>query len=316
MKKKIAGLSITFSATVFWRVLKKAGKRLSSNNPLLLAGSTAFFATFSIAPIFVLIIKLMGSVMGEEAVRRRVIQKFAESAPDESVQQFTRIVNGLQQISGKWYVDAGLVLFLLFSASTLFSIIKSSMQRLWRIKTMHGESVKYSLRKRLFSMSLIAAAGLLLVASLVVQNLQSYLGEAVADVSPIPSAYFKSFYRFLITVFVAWAWFVLVFRYITDARPQWKTVIVGALFTTVLFTLGRVILQSALSGTKLPSVYGASASLVLMQLFVFYISLLNYYGAAFTIEWAQHYRQRIHLPNHISYYTIEEKHTKDGVDVG
>ncbi|HEV7330411.1 MAG TPA: YihY/virulence factor BrkB family protein [Flavisolibacter sp.] len=311
MKKKIAGYTFSITAAGFWRVLKKAAKRLKSNSPLHLAGSTAFFATFSIAPIFIIIIQVLGSVLGEATIRERIIQKFAESAPDDSVQQLNRIMNGLQQLSGLWYVDVALILFLFFSASTLFSIIKNSVERLWRIKTVQNKGIGYRLKKRLFSVTLIVAAGALLVASLVGQSLQSFLGDAIADISPIASVYFKTVYRFLGSVVIAWIWFTFVYRYITDARPQWKTVLAGALFTTILFTIGRVILQAALSGTSLPSVYGASASLVLLQLFVFYISLLNYYGAAFTIEWARHYRQPLYLPGHISYYTIEEKHTKE-----
>jgi membrane protein len=311
MKKKIAGYTFSITARGFWRVLKKAGRRLRSNSPLHLAGSTAFFATFSIAPIFVIIIHVVGSVLGETTVRQRIIQKFAESAPEESVQQLSRIMNGLQQLSGFWYVDVALLLFLLFSSSTLFSVIKNSVERLWRIKTVEHKSFAQRLKKRLFSVVLIVIVGALLVASLVGQSLQTFLGDAIADISPAASVYFKSLYRFFGSVLIAWIWFTLVYRYITDARPQWKTVLAGAFFTTVLFTIGRVILQAALSGTNLPSVYGASASLVLLQLFVFYISLLNYYGAAFTIEWAKHYRQQVYLPNHISYYTIEEKHSKE-----
>lgn len=311
MKKKIAGYTFSITASGFWRVLKKAWRRLKSNSPLHLAGSTAFFATFSIAPIFVIIIHLLGSVLGEATVRQRIVQKFAESAPDESVQQLSRIMDGLLQLSGLWYVDAVLFLFLLFTSSTLFSVIKNSVERLWRIKTIQHKSVGYRLKKRLFSIVLIVAACALLVASLIGQSVQAFLGEAISDISPAASVFFKSIYRFLGSVFIAWIWFTLVYRYITDARPQWKTVLAGAFFTTVLFTIGRFILQAALSGTNLPSVYGASASLVLLQLFVFYISLLNYYGAAFTIEWAKHYRQRIYLPDHISYYSIEEKHSKE-----
>jgi membrane protein len=311
MKKKIAGYTFSLTASGFWHVLKKAGRRLKSNSPLHLAGSTAFFATFSIAPIFIILIQLLGSVLGEATVRQRIVQKFAESAPEESVQQLSRIMNGLQQLSGLWYVDAALLLFLLFTSSTLFSVIKNSVERLWRIKTVANKGFGYRLKKRLFSVLLIMAAGALLVASLVGQSLQLFLGDAIADISPTASIYFKNIYRFLGSVLIAWIWFTLVYRYITDARPQWKTVLAGALFTTILFTIGRVILQAALTGTGLPSIYGASASLVLLQLFVFYISLLNYYGAAFTIEWARHYRQRVYLPHHISYYTIEEKHSRE-----
>jgi membrane protein len=302
-------------AAAFWTIFKRAGRRLTKNTPLLLAGATAFFATFSLAPIFVIIIQLLGTLIGKAEVKRNIIQKFAESAPEESVAQLRKMMNGLEQLSGTWYVNAGLALFLLFSASTLFTIIRSSLYRLWRLKRIEKKNVGFKVRKRLFSVVLIVSAGVLLMAGLVGQSFRSLMGEAIAEMSPTASAYFHSVYKYVISLLVAWAWFAVVFRYLTDVRPQWKTVLIGALFTSVLFNVGKLILQSVLSAGNLPTVFGASASLVLLQLFVFYSSLLIYYGAAFTIEWARYHKQLFHLPDFVSYYTVEEKHTKEDRDL-
>lgn len=301
---------LTTTANLWWDILKKAAVRLKQNNPLQLAGSTAFFATFSLAPIFIIIIQLLGTLLGKGDIKRSIIQKFSESAPQQSVEQLRRMLNGVEQLSGSWYVNLGLFLFLLFSASTLFTVIRGSLYRLWRLKKVENKNVGFRLKKRLFSVLLIVAAGVLLLAGLLGQSLQGILGEAVAEVSGRAYYYFQSVYKHAISFLVAWGWFAVVFRYLTDARPQWRTVWVGAFFTAVLFTVGKAILQSALTGGSIPTVYGASASLVLLQLFVFYISLLIYYGAAFTTEWASHHNQKIWLPDYLSYYTIEEKHSR------
>jgi membrane protein len=301
-------------AGAFWTIMKKAGHRLKRNTPLHLAGATAFFATFSLAPIFVILVQLVGTLIGKAEVKRNIIKKLAESAPAESVAQLRKMMEGLEDLSGAWYINAGLAVFLFFSASTLFNIIRSSLYRLWRLKRVEKKNVGFTIRKRLFSVLLIVSAGALLMAGLLGQSFRSLLGEAIGDVSPTAYSYFQSFYKYLVSLLVAWVWFAVVFRYLTDVRPQWKTVMVGALFTSVLFNLGKLVLQSLLSGDSIPTVFGASASLVLLQLFVFYSSLLIYYGAAFTIEWARYHKQLIHLPEYVSYYTVEEKHTKEDRD--
>ncbi len=310
MKKE----NVKKEAGAFWTVLKRAGYRLKRNTPLHLAGATAFFATFSLAPIFVILIQLLGSLLGKAEIKQNIIQKFAESAPADSVAQLRRMMDGLQQLSGSWFVNAGLALFLLFSASTLFTIIRTSLYRLWRIKRIEKKNIAFKLRKRLFSVVLIVSAGVLLMAGVVGQSFQSLLGDSISEISPAASGYFHSLYKYVVSLVVAWAWFAVVFRYLTDVRPQWRTVFAGALFTSVLFNLGKVVLQSVLSAGSIPTVFGASASLVLLQLFVFYISLLIYYGAAFTIEWARYHRQLPHLPDYVSYYTMEEKHAKEDRD--
>ncbi|HZH36980.1 MAG TPA: hypothetical protein VEX65_06885, partial [Flavisolibacter sp.] len=68
-------------------ILKKAAIRLGKNNPIHLAGSTAFLATFSLAPIFVMIVYLLGTIIGRKETKQNIIKKFAEDAPEESVGQ-------------------------------------------------------------------------------------------------------------------------------------------------------------------------------------------------------------------------------------
>lgn len=295
----------------FWTILKSAGTRLKKNNPLHLAGSTAFFATFSLAPIFIIIIQLLGKLIGEGEVKQNIIRKFSESAPQQSVAQFRRMLDGVEQLSGSWYINIGLALFLVFSASTLFTVIRSALYRLWRLKKVKDKSFFFKIKKRLFSVVLIVAAGVLFMVGLLGQSLQGLLGDAINEIMPSSARYFQSAYRHIIAFIVAWAWFAVVFRYLTDARPRWKTVAAGSFFTAVLFVIGQAILEATLFSSTIPTVYGASASLVLLQLFVFYISLLIYYGAAFTAEWADHYNQKFWLPPYLSRFIVEEKPGKE-----
>ena len=295
----------------WWTILKKAGRRLKENKPVHLAGATAFLATFSLAPIFVLIIHVLGSVIGKTETKQKIIQKFAEDAPEESVAQLRQFLDGFQQLWGAWYVDIALSVFLLFSAAKLFILIRSSFYQLWRLKHIKDSNFGQKIKKWLFPIALIISAGALLMAGVLGQGLRNFLGETVAEILPSASGYFNSLYRYAVSLVIAWLWFALVFRYLTDARPQWKTVFVGALLTSILYSVGKAILQPSLSVGKIHAVFGTSASLVMLQLFIFYISILIYYGAAFTLEWARHYKQTVYIPDYLCYYKIEEKHTKE-----
>lgn len=300
-----------YSAGQIGTVFKKAAKRLSKNNPVHLAGATAFLATFSLAPIFVLIIHVLGSVLGKKETKQKIIQKFAEDAPEESVAQLRQFLAGFQQLWGAWYVDIALTIFLLFSAAKLFILIRSSFYQLWRLKHVKDSSFGQKIKKWLFPIALIISAGILLMAGVLGQGLRNFLGDTVAEILPAASGYFNSMYRYAFSLVIAWLWFALVFRYLTDVRPQWKTVFVGALLTSVLYNIGKAILQPSLSMGKIHAVFGTSASLVMLQLFIFYISLLIYYGASFTLEWARCFEQKVHVPDYLCYYTIEEKHKRE-----
>jgi len=65
-----------------------------------------------------------------------------------------------------------------------------------------------------------------------------------------------------------------------DAVPSWKVAITGAFFTGLLFTVGKIIILTMLPFRRLNSVFGASTSIVLLLLFLFYSSFIFYYGPA------------------------------------
>ena len=76
-------------------------------------------------------------------------------------------------------------------------------------------------------------------------------------------------------------WFLVVFRFLTDGRPRWKIAIAGSVLTAILFTIGKLVVHWGLSQSNIGTIYGASGSIVLIMLFVFYSSLIFYYGGCF-----------------------------------
>ncbi|RYG02463.1 MAG: hypothetical protein EOO07_32945 [Chitinophagaceae bacterium] len=80
---------------------------------------------------------------------------------------------------------------------------------------------------------------------------------------------------------IVMAWFTILFRFLTNARPSWKIALQGGLLTAILFNIGKYILRIMLPLSNIENIYGASGSIILVMLFVFYSSLIFYFGACF-----------------------------------
>jgi membrane protein len=93
----------------------------------------------------------------------------------------------------------------------------------------------------------------------------------------------------VISVLIQAIWFMIIFRYLPSVRPKWNIAWIGGLFTSLLFSLGKMVLHVLLTYNNINNFYGASASIVLLLLFVFYAAMILYFGAAFTKVWA-HYK--------------------------
>jgi membrane protein len=97
----------------------------------------------------------------------------------------------------------------------------------------------------------------------------------------------------IISIITVWMWFTVLLRYLPDGKPAWKIAFTGGLLTSILFNAGKLVLKWLLPNSNIGAIYGTSASIVLLLLFVFYSSLIFYYGAAFTKVWSVYRRQPI-----------------------
>jgi len=131
-----------------------------------------------------------------------------------------------------------------------------------------------------------------------------FLGRFIFDYSPLLSHYINTILNYLLAIGMITAWFAILFRFLPDARPAWGIVLRGAFLTGVLFTIGKVVLRWALSYSNINSLYGASASIVLLMLFVFYSALILYFGAAFIKIWSVYKSQPIEPLRYASHYQL------------
>jgi membrane protein len=67
-----------------------------------------------------------------------------------------------------------------------------------------------------------------------------------------------------------------------DVVLQWSDVWRGALFTALLFLVGQYLITFYLTRVAPESTYGAAGALVLVLLWVYFSSLILYFGTAMT----------------------------------
>ena len=152
----------------------------------------------------------------------------------------------------------------------------------------------------------IVFAGLLFMIGILTEGTQAVIGEYVSAISPLLSIYFHSIFKYIISIGIVTLWFALVFRYLPDGQPTWKIAFAGAFLTSILFTIGKIILHWLLTYSNINTLYGTSASIVLLLLFVFYSSLIIYFGAAFTKIWAIYKNEPIRPLPHAAHYRLVE----------
>ena len=282
--------------------LVNAYRLLLKNDPLRLAGATAFFTSFALPPILLLLIQLLSLLFNRKAVSQELFTELGSILGDDGVRQLVETLRGFRGLAINWPMAIVGFFFLLFVATTLFRVIQSSLNQLWMIQKTGDKRFKMAMVTRLKSTGLIIFTGLLFMASLAAGSLKLIFGNFLDDKIPGSGVYSNGTLSTLVSIAIVCTWFTVLFRYLPDGKLKWRVALTGGLLTSILYNIGAFVLKFLLLNSNIGVVYGASASVVLLLLFVFYASLIFYYGAAFTKVWGEYLEQPIQPVIHAELY--------------
>ncbi len=270
-------------------LLRRAARELAANDPLRLGAATAFFTTFALPPILLILIQVLGSVYSPGAVRGMLLAKLSGLLGMSAADLLDEILKNVTNVARSRLVTWLGFGFLLFIATTLFVVIQHSLNQLWQIRPRRGGGqLGKVLQERARSLGLLVATGLLSLLTFLTDAVIAFVADYVRDFDQNVGYYLFLIVSQLTSLLILAAWFAVTFRNLSSARVPWRAVLRGAALTAVLIDLGEFVLGHLLVPGNLGPIYGAASSIVLVLLFVFYSAIIFYFGACFTKAYA-HY---------------------------
>ena len=279
-----------------WQLTKEAFSGFNADNVLKLSGSLAYFTVFALGPMFIIIIFLADLFWGREAVEGTIygqIKGFV--GPDAAAQVQDMIRNA--SLSGKSKVTAVIgFITLMIGATGVFAEIQDSINTIWGLKPKPKKGWLKMLMNRLLSFSVVISLGFLLLVSLVVNGVLEAISNRLMNVFPEITVVIFYIVNLIITFAVTTILFGIIFKVLPDARIKWKDVLIGAMATAALFMIGKFGISFYIGSANVGSTYGAAGSLVVLLVWVYYSSVILYFGAEFTKAYAARFGRRI-MPN-------------------
>ncbi|MGZ5133647.1 MAG: YihY/virulence factor BrkB family protein [Flavitalea sp.] len=279
-----------------WRVVKKAGSEFVDDNVMKLSASLAYYTVFSMGPLLIVIIFLCSLFFGREAIEGSIYGQISSFVGSDTAKQLQDIIKNAS-IGDKGNVAAVVgIITLLIGATTVFAEIQDSINTIWGIKPKPKRGWLKMLVNRLLSFSIIITLGFLLLVSLGISYIVEALSHSLARAFPDITVVFFYIFNLILSLAVISALFAVIFKVLPDAKIKWRDVIAGAVATALLFMLGKFGISFYISKSDVGSTYGAAGSLVVLLLWVYYSSIILYFGAEFTKAYAVEFGSEIH-PN-------------------
>jgi len=261
-------------------VFKLAGKYWLESHAFIYAAALAFFTVFSIAPVVILIVAVLGLVLGEDTARAELMGQLEAVLGTQAIGVVeTAIQNSRIEDSGIWPTLAGLAATVV-GATTVFAQMQKSLNRIWDVAPRPSRnSLWLFLKARLLSLTMVLSIGFILLVSLVLGVVVRAVVAHAEQWLPIPTWLMLGVEPAL-SLTVVTLLFAAIFRILPDVLLSWRDVLAGAVITALLFTVGRTLIAWYLANTAAGSAYGAAGSLVLLLLWVNYSSLILLIGAS------------------------------------
>ncbi|MGI9072016.1 MAG: YihY/virulence factor BrkB family protein [Bryobacteraceae bacterium] len=262
-------------------LFKETYAKWSEHHAPRLGASVAFYSILSFAPLLVLITAVIAIVFGHESAQGALVNEARQLIGNRGAEIVqTSLKNAQKPASG---VFASVVAFvtLLLGASGVFTELQDALNVIWDVKGQSSSGLFGMIKQRLFSFGMVLSIGFLLLVSLILSAGLAYIGRSFGQLVPMPPFILQAI-NFVISFGVIAVLFGLMFKYVPAAKIPWRDVLVGAVGTALLFTIGKQLLGLYLGKASVGSTYGAAGSLVAVIVWIYYSAQIFFFGAEFT----------------------------------
>lgn len=267
----------------YWlETLKEAVLLWLDRNAFAYAGALAFYTLFSLAPVMIIAITMIGLVLGPEAAQGRIVGQLEGAIGADAARAVEQVVAATRLEQAGWLPTIIGIGAIVIGATTVFAQMQLSLNAIWGVVARPSRSgLVILLKNRLLSLAVVLVIGFVMLVSLLFTVMLRAVIRFADEWLPVHPG-LVALAEFGLSLALIALLFAMIFRILPDVVLGWRDVLPGAVVTALLFMLGRHGIATYLTLAAPASPYGAAGSLVLLLLWVYYSSLILLFGAAFT----------------------------------
>ena len=296
-----------------WKILVGSFNGFMNDRCLKLCAALSYYTLFSLAPLLLMLIYVAGKVFRQEAFEGKVFWEIKKFIGPEAALQVQQIIQNAAIKEDSWWAVIVGILTLFIGATGVFIEIQDSINLIWRVKAKPQKGWLKLLTNRLLSFSMIATMGFLLIVSLVINGLVTALSDRLKVYFEDITVLLAQVFNVALTFVIITALLSVIFKFLPDVKIGWKYVRAGAIFTDLLFMLGRYGISLYIDKVAPGSTYGAAGSLIVILVWVYYAAAILYFGAEFTQVYTEKLGRKIEPASYAVHIIQVEKERDVGV---
>lgn len=269
----------------FFRTLKQAGTEWSSQNALEWGAALAYYTAFSIAPLLIIALSIVGLVYKGNSLAY-IHDQIGNFVGQNAADAITGAIQSVRASEHGRMANIISVVVLLIGASSVFAQLQVTLNRIWSVEPKPGHFWKDLFKQRLISFAMILGISFLMLVSLIVSAVLAAMTGYFEHMLP-GAALLWHVLDAAVSFAVVVLLFGAIFKIVPDVHIDWEDVWTGAVVTAALFVAGEAAIGFYLGRSGLGSAYGAAGSVLILLAWVYYSSQILFFGAEFTKLYAQ-----------------------------
>lgn len=273
-------------------LLKETFTQWQKDKAPTLAAALAYYTVFSLAPLLIIVIALVGLVFGEDAARGQIVGQLQSLIGKDGAQTVQELILKASEPKSGMIATLVGIATLLWGASNVFTNLKDALNTIWNVSPPPGRGIWGFLQDRVLSFAMILGIGFLLLVSLVISAVLAVISSWLNGLLHLPVGIWQ-IVDFALSFGVVTMLFALIYKLLPDVELAWNDVWIGAGITSLLFTIGKSLIGAYLGSSGIASTYGAAGSFVIILLWINYSAQILFLGAEFTQVWANRYGSKM-----------------------
>jgi len=296
-------------------ILVASVKKFSDENTIRDCAAIAFYTIFSLPGIAIISVMIASSFFYEhEQVKNELLKDITLLMGKSSEKQINQIISSPILSNESLLMKILGPIILIVSTTTVFISMQESLNKIWKVKAKPKKVVLKFFIDRLISLEFVASLGFIIIVSLTMDTMAAMLKVAMSDYIKNYSIYIVLVLNSIFSIAVSILVFASIYKVLPDLEIKWKDVWLGAIVTTVLFTIGKYLIAYYLDTNNFDNAYGAAGSLVAMLFWVYFTVIILLLGAQFTAVYAQHQGKKIKPNKYAVAIEIVEVAKKEGMN--
>lgn len=259
------------------QILREAFRIFSGRGARFLGAAVAFYALLSAAPLFVVVLRVVGALFGKPRAESALWGALGTWIAPEGLETVRALTERLDETTTKGSFFG--VVLVIYGSTRMFRAVRRALNQLWGIDLEEVEAkrtpaVRYGIR---YGQALALTLFVIFLVMLLLGVKTAFAFVATLGTFSAPTLLWAL--DGVASVALAFLLFAALFRWLPETDVTWRDAATSAAVSTLLFAGGSALVTAYVHHKNLSDLYAGATTVVLAILWVYYSAQVFFLGA-------------------------------------